>query len=55
MEHGMMDGMMGCPLLGGYGMWTFNSILLTLALVGIVAIIWLWVVKMYKDVRKKKK
>ncbi len=51
----MEFGMMGCPSMGGwYGMWTFNNILLTLALIGVVALIWLWVAKMYKDVRKKR-
>ncbi|HLC85503.1 MAG TPA: hypothetical protein VJH22_06955 [Candidatus Nanoarchaeia archaeon] len=51
----MVYGMMGnCPW-GGYGATgVFGSILVWAVLIGIVALVWLWVVKLYRDVSAKR-
>jgi hypothetical protein len=54
MGPGMMGGY-GGQMMGGYGMWGFGSILWTIVLVGLVILVWLWVVKLWKEVFGRKR
>jgi hypothetical protein len=62
MHGGMMGpGMMGGPgmtqggqMMGWSGMWTFTSVLWTIILVGLVILVWLWVIKLWRDVFGRK-
>lgn len=60
---GMMGGgMMGPGMMGGYGgqmmgwsgMWGFTGILWFLIVIGLVILVWLWVIKLWKDVFGRK-
>ena len=44
-----MDGMMG-----GSGFYTFHMVLGTLLYVGLVVLVWLWVAKLWRELRKRK-
>jgi len=69
--YGMMGGMMGPNMMKGQsmgpgmigggqmmgwsGMWGIGSVLWTLILVGLVLIVWLWVIKLLRNVFGRKK
>ncbi len=61
MGPGMMGGMMGPQMMQGSGMpmmwsgmWGFTGILWFLIVLGLVILVWLWVVKLWKDVFRRK-
>ena len=47
-EYGMMGGL-------GYGYWSFFNLLFLLFLIGIVVLVYLWIMKLWKEVFKKAK
>ena len=60
MTGGMMNmaignGMMGYGMMGnlGYGYWSFLNILSLLLLIGLVALVYLWIIKLWRDIKTK--
>ncbi len=62
MGPGMMGGMMGPQMMQGggmpamwSGMWGFTGILWFLIVLGLVILVWLWVVKLWKEMFGRKR
>ena len=59
MMNMMMDGnMMGHGMMGnlgyGFGYWSLLNILYIVLLIGLIILVYLWVVKLWKDVKNKR-
>ena len=49
-------GMMGYGMMGnyGYGYWNFINVLYIILLIGLIILVYLWVIKLWKNIPKKK-
>ena len=59
MEGGMMNMMMcGSNMMGstgyGFGYWSFLNVLYIVLLIGLIILVYLWVAKLWKDIKNKR-
>ncbi|MBI2652479.1 hypothetical protein HYX00_03345 [Candidatus Woesearchaeota archaeon] len=58
MMNMMMGGNMGYGMMGNYGYglgyWSFVNILYTILLIGLIILVYLWILKLWKNMPKKK-
>ncbi len=53
----MMGGNMGYGMMGnyGFGYWNFINILYTILLIGLIILVYFWIIKLWRDFYDKKK
>jgi hypothetical protein len=49
MQSGMMQGMMGY----GFGYWNFVNVLYIILLIGLIILVYLWIIKLWKNMKTK--
>ena len=55
MGYGMMGGSFGYGMMGNYGYWGFWNFLSSVLAIGLIILVYLWVVKLWREVFNRKK
>ncbi|MDP3765957.1 MAG: hypothetical protein Q8R04_05580 [Nanoarchaeota archaeon] len=58
MMNMMMGGNIGYGMMGnygyGFGYWNFLNVLYVILLIGLIILVWLWIIKLWKSIKNKK-